>query len=233
MPTYSHYSFDLWLTLVKSNPAFKEERTRYFYKRFNTRQKSFDDIKLVFRNVDVMCNAINERTGYNIDADEMYLMVISMINDYSVSFDEIDLRGLNKDMEELVFKYLPVVYSSHTIEVLDKIKNKEKTTINILSNTGFIKGSTLREIIHAIGIAPFFDFQLYSDEIGYSKPNKILFQKLITDAKSFRNDDLELTSIIHVGDNLNADIKGAESVGIDSLLINSNYKSILNILDLW
>ncbi|RZL31784.1 MAG: HAD family hydrolase, partial [Pedobacter sp.] len=27
MAFYKHYSFDLWLTLIKSNPTFKLERT--------------------------------------------------------------------------------------------------------------------------------------------------------------------------------------------------------------
>ena len=86
MAFYKHYSFDLWLTLIKSNPAYKQERTRYFYQRFNTKHKNLAEIAVIFRQVDLMVNAINERTGKNVDADEMYLMIISMINDYDFIF---------------------------------------------------------------------------------------------------------------------------------------------------
>jgi putative hydrolase of the HAD superfamily len=75
---YQHYSFDLWLTLIKSNPYFKIERTKIFHRDFNPAGKSIDDVARAFRQVDLMCNAVNERTGKNIDADEMYLMVISI-----------------------------------------------------------------------------------------------------------------------------------------------------------
>ena len=63
MAFYKHYSFDLWLTLIKSNPRFKQERTSYFYEKFNTKNKSIEEVALIFRQVDLMVNAINEKTG--------------------------------------------------------------------------------------------------------------------------------------------------------------------------
>ncbi|RYD21052.1 MAG: HAD family hydrolase, partial [Spirochaetia bacterium] len=72
MKKYKHYSFDLWMTLIRSNPAFKLERTRFFYQHFNCKEKTLEEVGLVFRQIDVMCNAINEKTGGNIHAEEMY-----------------------------------------------------------------------------------------------------------------------------------------------------------------
>ena len=76
MQYYRHYSFDLWLTLIKSNPAFKTERTRIFFEDYNIAGKSIEEVAAAFRRVDLLGNAINERTGKNIDSDELYLMVI-------------------------------------------------------------------------------------------------------------------------------------------------------------
>lgn len=225
---YHHYSFDLWLTLIKSNPYFKIERTKIFHRDFNPGGKSIDEVAKAFRQVDLMCNAVNENTGKNIDADEMYLMVISIINDNQLNIADIDTAKLYQDMEKLLFYYLPVVYSSVTIATLRHLKQKEDVTFSLLSNTGFIKGATLRKVLVELKLSEYFDFQLYSDEVGMSKPNPALFALMLQQINT--NRDIDLNNIIHVGDNPQADVEGANAAGIKSLLINSNNQSILSLV---
>lgn len=218
---YQHYSFDLWLTLIKSNPAFKQERANYFHRHFNYKSKPLDEVIRIFRQVDLMCNLINEKTGKNIDADEMYLMVLSTMNDGEGSVWDIDIEQLYADMEDLLFNNLPVIYSSDTISVLGHIKQNKQSTTGILSNTGFIKGVTLRKVLYQIGIDDYIDFQLYSDETGMSKPNPKFFNLMLEQLKAYHN-DINPAHVIHIGDNPIADIAGANAVGIRSLLVNSN-----------
>jgi putative hydrolase of the HAD superfamily len=228
---YQHYSFDLWLTLIKSNPYFKIERTKIFHRDFNPAGKSVDEVAKAFRQVDLMCNAVNERTGKNIDADEMYLMVISLINDNQFDLTGIDVLKLYQDMEKLLFYYLPMVYSPVTISTLQHLKQQSGATFNLLSNTGFIKGATLRKILVELKLSEYFDFQLYSDEVGMSKPNPALFNLMLQNIKQINiNKDIKLDNIIHVGDNPRADVEGAQAAGIKTLLINSNNQSILNLI---
>ncbi|RZL53379.1 MULTISPECIES: HAD family hydrolase [Pedobacter] len=230
MAFYKHYSFDLWLTLIKSNPTFKLERTKYFHAKFNGKQKSIDEIGVIFRQVDLMVNAINEKTGKNVDADEMYLMVISMINDFSFEFQELDLDKLYSDMEELLFEHMPLVYCENCLPVLSQIKEGNLSSTNILSNTGFIKGKTLRKVLNHLQIDQFIDFQLYSDEVRMSKPNPKFFELMLNTIDQKKHPELTLNNIIHVGDNPHADIRGANALGIKSMLINSNQQSILTLL---
>ncbi|RKR83791.1 putative hydrolase of the HAD superfamily [Mucilaginibacter gracilis] len=232
MQYYQHYSFDLWLTLIKSNSGFKTERTKIFHRDFNPANKSIADVALAFRQVDLMCNTINERTGKNIDADEMYLMVISMINDNQFNLHDIDTGKLFDDMERLLFNYMPIVYSAETNEVLLHLKQNSGATMSLLSNTGFIKGVTLRKILAELGMNEYFNFQLYSDEVGLSKPNAALFNLMLKNITLLYNHvDIDLKNIIHIGDNPKADIEGANAVGIKSLLINSNNKSITSLIN--
>jgi putative hydrolase of the HAD superfamily len=228
MNGYKHYSFDLWLTLIKSHPSYKQERNRFFYDHFNGKGKSLEEVAKVFRQVDLMCNAINEKTGNNLEAEEMYLMAISGINDYDQSFHEIDMVALYNDMEQLVFKYLPLIYCDNTAKVLTNLKRADYT-LSLLSNTAFIKGKTLREVLKRLEIHDLFDFQLYSDEVGMSKPNQQLFQLMIKTVHASRN--VELKEIIHIGDNIKADIEGGSIAGISTLLVNSNNRSILSLLN--
>ncbi|MHA4895093.1 HAD family hydrolase [Pedobacter sp. PWIIR3] len=230
MPVYKHYSFDLWLTLIKSNPAFKTERARYFHRKFNPSGKSIEEVSAIFRKVDLMVNSINEKTGKNIDAEEMYLMVVSMINDYSTDFSDVDVEQLYQDMEGVVMNHLPEVYCSNSLNVLKSIRESGNSTTSLLSNTGFIKGRTLRKILSQLGIAELLDFQLYSDEVRMSKPNPKFFQLMLDNIDRKKHRELELHEIIHVGDNVIADHKGAEKVGIKTLVINSNHLTINQLI---
>lgn len=233
MQIYQHYSFDLWLTLIKSNPYFKIERTKIFHRDFNPAGKSIDEVARAFRQVDLMCNAVNERTGKNIDADEMYLMVINTINDNQYPLVDVDIDRLYADMEKLLFYYLPVLYSPVTIEVLQHLKQKGDCSLSILSNTGFIKGQTLRKVMVKLGLDTFFNFQIYSDEEGMSKPNGDLFKLMVQKVKECNKPkQIDRSGIIHIGDNPAADIAGANDAGLNSLLINSNNLSILTLLSL-
>jgi putative hydrolase of the HAD superfamily len=226
MTGHQHYSFDLWLTLIKSNPLFKKQRSKYFHQHYNFQHITLEEVEQKFRMVDVMCNAINERTGKNIDADEMYLMVISQINNNQVNLHDIDIDQLFYNMEALVFEYLPQVYDQDTISLLANLKGKGVTT-NILSNTGFIKGVTLRKVLQQLTLAQYFDFQLYSDEVGMSKPNTEFFELMISQASQLV--PIERRNIMHVGDNPKADVEGALLAGINATLINSNQVSILTL----
>ena len=230
MAFYKHYSFDLWLTLIKSNPTYKQERVQYFYRNFNGKHKSLDEIAIIFRQVDLMVNAINEKAGKNVDADEMYLMIISMINDYDFNFRDVDLTILDHDMEQIVFNHMPKLYCNDCLDVLAKIKESGKSSTNILSNTGFIKGKTLKKVIKHLGIDEFIDFQLYSDEVRMSKPSAGFFQLMLDTIDRTKHPELLLTEVIHIGDNPYADVRGAEAMGINSMLINSNNLSISNLL---
>ncbi|GAA4802878.1 hypothetical protein GCM10023231_34780 [Olivibacter ginsenosidimutans] len=232
MNLIKHYSFDLWLTLIKSNPLFKKERAQYFYEKFNWSSFSLEAVEAIFRQVDVMCNLINEKTGKNIDADEMYLMVISMMNPGSFDWESIAIDELYREMEALVFKHLPQLFCEDTPKVLDHLKSKGYS-LNILSNTGFIKGITLREVLKKLQVDTYFDFQLYSDETGYSKPNHAFFELMFKNASAiYPQKGLHMREIMHIGDNPRADIQGAGLFGIKSMLINSNQLSITQLMQL-
>ncbi len=231
MIPYKHFSFDLWYTLIKSNPTFKKERAIYFHKNFNSKQKSLEEVELVFRKVDLMCNAINEKTGKNIDSEEMYLMVIYELNDSYLGLQDIDLLFLYTEMEQLFFNYSPVLFNTETHSTLSEIKQKNEVTMSLLSNTAFIKGNSLQKIIDNLNLTPYFNFQIYSDEVGVSKPNKAIYQIMLDNIYiTQKTNTIQLNEIIHVGDNPIADIQGALEFGITAFQINTNDKLITHIL---
>jgi putative hydrolase of the HAD superfamily len=231
MIQFKHFSFDLWYTLIKSNPTFKKERALYFHKKFNSKQKSLEEVEVVFRKVDLMCNAINEKTGKNIDSEEMYLMVIYELNDSYLELQDIDLVFLYKEMEQLFFTYSPVLFNAETHNTLSALKQRNEITLSLLSNTAFIKGCSLQKIVDNLNLTPYFNFQIYSDEVGVSKPNKAIYQIMLDNIYTLRKSNtIQLTEIVHVGDNPIADIQGAQDFGINAFQINTNDKLITHIL---
>ena len=230
IPQYKHYSFDLWLTLIKSNPAFKPKRIDYFYERFNYQGKSWAEVAAIFRNVDVMANRMNEKTGKNIDVDELYFLIISLMNDYLFDARDIDLEQIYADLEVVLLDNLPLIYSENTPKVLQHLAERDDCTVGLLSNTGFIKGVTLRKVLNRLQIGQYFDFQMYSDEEGMSKPNEQLFGRMLQSAQALHSEALEPSAILHIGDNPIADIAGAKKAGMVGLFINFNAKEIAELL---
>ncbi|WP_326982350.1 HAD family hydrolase [Chryseobacterium sp. MYb264] len=211
---HSHFSFDLWLTLIKSHPEFKAKRVELFSSFFNV-EKPIDEVAKTVKYYDDLCNAINEVTGGNVDTFEIYLLILNSLN--------VDIKQLNRDVlnefyqksEDLFLEYSPVVIFENIHDFFDEIKNQGKT-INILSNTGFIKGKTMRKFLINENLDQYIDFHIYSDEINCSKPNPQIFQAV---KNLIKNQDLSLNQILHIGDNLIADYKGAKDFGFNAHLL--------------
>ncbi|WP_394665738.1 HAD family hydrolase [uncultured Chryseobacterium sp.] len=211
---HSHFSFDLWLTLIKSHPEFKAKRVELFSSFFDVK-KTIDEVAKVVKYYDDLCNSINEVIGGNVDTFEIYLLILNAL--------EVDVKQLNKDRlnqfyqksEDLFLEYKPVVIFENLHQFFDEIKNQGKT-INILSNTGFIKGKTMRKFLISENLDQYIDFHIYSDEMNCSKPDPKIFQEV---KNLLPNQDLDVKQVLHIGDNPVADYKGAKDFGFSAHLL--------------
>ncbi|SEH40608.1 HAD family hydrolase [Chryseobacterium culicis] len=212
--SHCHFSFDLWLTLIKSHPEFKAKRVGLFSSFFNV-DKPIEQVAKTVKYYDDLCNTINEVTGGNIDTFEIYLMILNAL--------DVDIKLLNKEKlnefytksEDLFLEYRPVVIFENIHGFFENIKNQGKT-INILSNTGFIKGKTMRKFLIHENLDQYIDFHIYSDEINCSKPNPLIFQEV---KNKIKDQDVPLNKILHIGDNPVADYQGAKKFGFSAYLL--------------
>jgi putative hydrolase of the HAD superfamily len=160
----------------------------------------------------------------------MYLMVIYLLSNEAVTLQEVDTTSLYTRMECLVLENLPELYDSTTPQLLYEIKSRQAVTISLLSNTAFIKGCTLRKVLRELGLQQYFDFEIYSDEVGMSKPNIKIFELMLKNVQSLRNETLAPGEILHIGDNEIADIAAATKMGIAAYQVNSNHQLITDLL---
>lgn len=217
-----HFSFDLWLTIIKSNPHFKSKRVTFFHEHYNFSNHSEKEIKSVFRKVDLMCNQVNESVGFNLDTKEMYLMVLYLLNENSIDYSKIDINKLYNEMENLVLSYPPDILNKKIVPILQILKEKNKT-VSLLSNTGFIEGKTINKILKKIDLKKYFDFEIYSDQQNLSKPNQRLFEIVFKKTCGIHNNSLETKDIMHIGDNPIADIQGAQNYGMSTFQVSDDH----------
>ena len=65
------------------------------------------------------------------------------------------------------------------------------------------------------GLQHYFDVVVVSDEIGHAKPHAAFFDHAFAEMRHSRRDE-----VLMIGDNLNADIKGAADYGLDTCWYN-------------
>jgi putative hydrolase of the HAD superfamily len=221
-----HLSLDLWLTIIRSNSAFKPSRAVLFKECFGVGQ-STEEILNVFQDYDRLFNSINECTGGNMSRNEMLLIILSALGKDINSIPVALLDEFYVEAEALFFRYPPEGLDNTFPDILRQIRGAGITT-SLLSNTAFISGSSLRKLLPLLGYAGLFDFQIYSDEVGWSKPSDEIFNLLYQEASAIR--PISRSQILHVGDNAVADFDGSVRAGYKAILFKPNEESLGRLL---
>ena len=213
MRNIKHLSFDVWLTLIRSNPDFKKARTHLIKTLFDV-PFSFEEVEKTVAEQDRLFTLINEKAGKNMDAAEMLLLMLVQLGvDISlITTGQID--DFFKQFELAFWTYPPYFIDDDLEEIFKKAK-ENKVSLNIFSNTGLIHGRLLRRFFKEKGFSKYFDFQLYSDELDASKPSDLAFDTIFTYVLRLKK--IEKTNVCHIGDNLVADVKGAKDFGFFAL----------------
>jgi putative hydrolase of the HAD superfamily len=105
----------------------------------------------------------------------------------------------------------PATLNAEAPELLQRLR-KRNLKIGLICNTGRGPGHSLRELMRRESVLDYFDATVFSDEIGYGKPDPRIF---LTAAERL---GLQPSNILHVGDNIENDVRGAQSAGMKTLL---------------
>lgn len=99
-----------------------------------------------------------------------------------------------------------------TIETLEKLRN-DNFDLHIITN-GFLEVQHIK--LDKSGLKPYFDIILCSEEVGKSKPSRLVFDHALGMANATADES------IMIGDSYEADIVGAENAGIRAILFDPN-----------
>jgi len=210
-------TFDLWETLIKGSPKFKEERIKLVkkYCSFEDESPLYDQIiDDIFKGVKNKENKVVEIYGNQPDTKSLVAKIFYVIQETLLNKrNKIDLDSFIRDHNNLMLDYPPIIIEN-TLEVFEKLFN-DNHKIGIVSNTMMTPGFVLREILSKNGVSKYLTYrEIFSDERGYSKPHNIFIH----------NADW------HVGDNPITDGACIE-YGIKYYQINSNNKTIKDFYD--
>lgn len=223
-----HISFDLWMTLIASDPEFKPKRDALLASRFGLSQP-LSEVSATLRHYDRLCDHISVVCGQTAQYESLLLLILNALGKNAEELTAEQLSSFYDEMEDLFFLHPPRLLNSDTHEVFEYL-HTNAISISLLSNTGFIKGRTLRKRLDQLGIAAYMNFQLYSDEHGAAKPSPDFFETAYNNIRA--NKTIEKKEIIHIGDNPIADVKGALDFGFKTLLYDKQVPSLRALLKL-
>ncbi len=225
---YKHYSFDLWGTLIKSNPEFNHmKRAQYFHDHFNRNKWSVEEVNRVIRKACVMIDNTNIITGYCINNFQQLGIMLQMLEYPIDNLLPRDIQSIYHNVAQIFKENPPIAFDDNTVKMLYKIR-ESGATISVLSNTGFMSGITMNAVMADMEIMPYLNRLFFSDLIGCSKPSVHAYSYMAEALMAMRrHNPIKLTDIIHIGDNAVAD--KPENNYIDHFIINTNEKTILDI----
>lgn len=221
-----HVSLDMWLTLIRSHPAFKTARTQCFMNHFGI-SGSIEQVHQTFQQFNRLFDAVNESTGQQLTRSQMLYIILAH---FGKDVEEVPLSVINdffEACETLFFAHRPRLTDPDIPSALHALR-EAGLTVSILSNTSFILGASLRKMLPLLGLEDCFDFQLYSDELGSAKPSYRAFAEVYRHATGIR--PLQRTEILHLGDNPKADYHGASAAGMSALLLDPTKDRLTDLL---
>ncbi len=135
-----------------------------------------------------------------------------LLKGLEVSLPENELTELVRYLEdmEVVIQPDPIPGGK---EALAELKQHYK--LAIISDAIYSPGRALRELLRGAGLLEFFDVFIFSDEMGFSKPDPRVFT---TAAEQL---GVPVESIVHIGDRNHNDVKGPHKLGARAVLFTA------------
>ena len=103
------------------------------------------------------------------------------------------------------------------IEDVLRALSEQGLRIGLVSNTGRSWGRYLTEVQNAAGIGRYFQSRMYSDEFRVRKPDPRIFEAALNGL------DLPAHEVVHIGDDVVADVAGAKAVGMRAVWFNTGF----------
>lgn len=100
----------------------------------------------------------------------------------------------------------PPVLNPEAVPTLQSLRDRG-SPVGLICNTGRAPSRTLRQLLDRLGIRGYFEATVFSDELGWRKPNQRIF------LETGRRPGALPANIVHVGDNPEGDVLGRETGG--------------------
>ncbi len=146
----------------------------------------------------------------------------------------IDNSGSNVDVGVAKNIWVEITKQKYDLKIFPDLIQ----CINDLRDMGLILGlisninMSGKKIAEKLGVSSYFNYVFTSEDLGYEKPNKMIFEKSLDIAK------LTPSEVVFIGDQVESDILGAKNANILPILLDrynnyENYSEVIKINDLF
>ena len=205
-------AFDLWETLITDSPASsrRQERLRTTRMEEILRGRGHgvvaDRIEHAYRALWHRCQDLYWSEDRDVPCRRQIEHFLEELDLMPSTFEEPVLAELEQAYAHAALEVLPEPVAG-AVETLAALKARG-FGVGLISNTGRTPGSVLRAILGELGMASSIDVMVFSNEHGHCKPRPSIFEELR------RGLDVRYEEMVFVGDNLYADVHGAQSCGM-------------------
>lgn len=221
----SWVSFDLWGTLIKSNPEYLPKRNRLAKEQlfFDVPMTAYD-VGVALSKVKKKWDLIAEPAGKSIEPIHLFLDVYAELN---LEIPKVDFRSRYNAWvlkHHIIMRETPPILYPEVNELLAELKSRGvfiSVTCNSSTHLGIHLKSALPEIFK------YTHETIFSDELGYAKPAPQVWKLLKSKAGKW---GIKPEEIIHVGDNPFAD-GSCIYYDIDFLLVNDGNTTLKEVLN--
>lgn len=214
-------TFDWWHTIAETPwPDFDAHMRKIRVERI---REAFSDRGLVVE-ADVLYRAYDRHTELliakwkqrvDLNGEEQLRAFLELAGLDAADADLLD--ALAASFGDAIRSKLPVLYP-HVSAVLASLK-RSGYKVGLISNTGRTWGRFLRPIQDDLGIGKYFDDRVFSDEIGVRKPEAAIFEAALEHL------GLRPGEVVHVGDDLEADVGGSKALGLRAVWFDVGHDS--------
>lgn len=206
-------TFDVWNTLLVHE--FYDDRVKLA--RVGRMADAFEDGGYRFSREDLMrayehsekCLADLWKNELDASLDAHITLFLEGLG---LEADEDHMAIIRRPYADTLLDFEPALVDGAT-EVLEALKGRGYR-IGLISNTGRTPGETIKLVLRDHGILHYFDSTVFSNETGYIKPNRRIFER------SLRELGAEPASTVHIGDSVLLDVYGARAAGMRAILFN-------------
>jgi putative hydrolase of the HAD superfamily len=194
-------SFDLWLTLLKSNPEARRGRVAAIAAAFGTQPS--EALNTLSHEVSSELDRASSETGTDYGCGDRLDRIADRLRKPRLDGDA--RRAAIAAVQLALLAAPPRLIEADVAQTLATLRTGYR--LMCISNTGYASGATMRQNLEKIGVAQHFDAMVFSDEVGVAKPDPKIFE--VAAARL----GLQPSEILHIGDSQVSDIGGGKAAG--------------------
>jgi putative hydrolase of the HAD superfamily len=221
LPRIKAITFDLWDTIVHDDSdepkrrtmglrSKKAERRHLVWAALNRHAAIPErDVILAYDVADAAFNTVwhEQHVTWRI-ADRLKVLLKGL----GRTLPDADFGELVRRHEEMEVEVQPDLVPG-IAEALADLHGRYRTCI--VSDAIVSPARCLKQLLESHGLARHFDGFAFSDEVGYSKPHRAMFES------AARQMGVSLGEIVHIGDRDHNDVKGPQALGMKAILFTA------------